>query len=58
MKTFLVTVDKLMCDNKVYHTDCFRIMANTPEEAHAIVQNNLELNYEQNFRISSIEELK
>lgn len=56
MKTYIVTVEKLMVDHKPYHTETFSIMANSPEEAHAIVHNNLELNYEPHFRITKVEE--
>ena len=56
MKTFMVTVDKLMVDDMPYHTEQFQIMAHSPEEAQAIVFNYLELHYEPHFRITHVEE--
>ena len=57
MKTYLVTVEKLMVDNKPYHTEHYQIMAHSPEEAQAIVFNYLELHYEPHFRIVHVEEV-
>lgn len=56
MKTYIVTVDKKMIDNKVYCTQHFKIMAHTDEEARAIVHNSMELHFEPNFEITRIEE--
>lgn len=56
MKTYIVTVEKRMVDGRPFHTDIFQIMANSPEEAHAIVHNSLELQYEPNFHITNVEE--
>lgn len=58
MKTYIVTVERLTCDGKVYHTESFKIMSHLPEEAQAIVHNQMELNYEPYFRITSVEETK
>lgn len=58
MKTYIVTVERLTCEDKVYHTEHYKIMAHLPEEAHAIVHNQMELTYEPYFRIVSVEELK
>lgn len=56
MTEYLITVDRLTVDDKIYSTETFSIMAHSPEEARAIVHNHLELNYEPNFRISGVEE--
>lgn len=56
MKTYIVTVELRMVDNKVYCTQHFKIMAHTPEEASAIVHNSLELHFEPNFEITKVEE--
>lgn len=58
MKTYIVTVDKKMIDNKVYCTQHFRIMANSTEEARSIVHNSMELHFEPNFEITKVEEWK
>ena len=56
MKTYIVTVELKMVDNKVYCTQHFKIMAHNPEEASAIVHNSLELHFEPNFEITGVEE--
>ena len=56
MKTYIVTVEKKMVDGKVYNTNHFRIMANTEEEAQAIVHNAMELHFEPDFEITEVEE--
>ena len=56
MKTYIVTVELRMVDNKVYCTQHFKIMAHTQEEASAIVHNSLELHFEPNFEITGVEE--
>lgn len=56
MKTYIVTVEKKMVDNKVYCVQHFKIMAHNPEEASAIVHNSLELHFEPNFEITGVEE--
>ena len=56
MKTYIVTVEKKMVDGKIYCTHHFRILANTEEEAGAIVHNALELHFEPNFEITGVEE--
>lgn len=56
MKTYIVTVELRMVDNKVYCTQHFKIMAHNPEEASAIVHNSLELHFEPNFDITKVEE--
>ena len=56
MKTFIVTVEMKMVDNKVYCTKHFKIMAHTPDEAFAIVHNSMELHFEPNFEITKVEE--
>ena len=58
MKTYIVTVERLMLDRKVYSTESFRILAHSPEEAEAIVSNSMELHYEPRFRVSNVEEVK
>ena len=56
MKTYEVTVERLMVNNKPYHTDKLTIMAERPEEAHAIVHNNFELSLVPRFRIVKVVE--
>ena len=56
MKTYIVTVEKKMVDGKIYCTHHFRILANTEEEAGAIVHNALELHFEPDFEITGVEE--
>lgn len=58
LKTYIVTVEKKMVDGKVYNTNHFRIMANTEEEAQAIVHNAMELHFEPDFEITEVEEWK
>ena len=58
MKTYIVTVDLKMVDNKVFYTDYFKIMAHNEEEAQSIVHNALELHHEPNFEIVRVEEWK
>lgn len=58
MKTYLVTVDRLMEDDRVYNTESYRIMAHDETEAYAIVFNNMELHFEPRFRISKVEVYK
>ena len=57
MKTYLVTVEKRMVDDRPYHTEHYQIMAHCEEEAQAIVHNYLELHYEPNFRVTHVEEV-
>ena len=40
MKQYLVTVERLMINDKVYRTDKLRIQAHCPEEAQSIVHNH------------------
>lgn len=56
MKTWEVVVERLMLNDKVYHTDTLYIMARTPEEAHAIVHNNYEMSFVPKFRIAKVTE--
>ena len=56
MKTYLVTVEQLTVDNRVYHTYRYTILAHCEEEARAIVHNYLELHFEPNFRICKVKE--
>ena len=58
MKLYQVTVERLMYNNKVYHTDNLTIQAHCPEEAQAIVHNYLELHYEPHFRVTEVTEVK
>ncbi len=58
MKTYEVTVEKLMSDGKtVFCEEVYLIMARTPEDARAIVNNKLVMDYEPHFRISVVEEV-
>ena len=54
MKTYLVTVERLTIDNRVYHTHKYTIVAHCEEEASSIVSNFLELHFEPNFRVSEV----
>ncbi len=56
MKEYLVKVERQMLNGKIYHTDTYRIMAPSPEEAHAVVHNSLEMSYEPKFRITEVVE--
>ena len=56
MKTYEVTVERLMVNDKPYHTDTLHIMAERPEEAQAIVHNNFELSLVPKFRITKVVE--
>lgn len=56
MKEYLVTVERLMINDKVYRTDKLRIQAHCPEEAQSIVHNHFELHFEPKFRIAKVEE--
>ena len=59
MKTYEVTVEKLMYGgDRVYCEEVYPIMARTPEDAWAIVNNKLVMSHEPNFRISSVREVE
>jgi len=58
MKLYLVTVERLMYNNKVYHTDKLTIQAHCSEEAQAIVHNHFELHFEPHFRIMEVKEVE
>ena len=58
MKAYLVTVDRLTVDNRIYHSYKYTILAHCEEEANAIVHNYLELHFELNFRISEVKEIE
>ena len=55
MTEYIVTVERLTIDNRVYHTHKYTILANSEEEARAIVHNYLELHFEPMFRISEVQ---
>lgn len=57
MKLYLVTAERLMLNNKVYHTDKLMIQAPSPEDAQAIVHNHFELHFEPRFRITEVKEV-
>lgn len=58
MKLYLVTVERLMLNDKVYHTDRLVIQAPGPEEAQAVVHNHFELHFEPKFRITEVKEVE
>ena len=58
MKLYLVTVERLMLNDKVYHTDKLVIQAPGPEAAQAVVHNHFELHFEPRFRITEVKEVK
>ncbi len=58
MKNYEVTVELLMCDgHTLFCARTYRIMARSPEEAEAVVCNNLAMEYEHFFRIVGIKEV-
>ena len=56
MKTYEVTVERLMTNGKPYHTETKRIMAERPDEAEAYVHNALEMSLVPRFRIVKVVE--
>lgn len=58
MKKWLVKVDILMNNGKVYYTEEHKIMAPDAEEAEKIVHNDKDLKREPSFRIASVKEMK
>ena len=58
MNLYLVTVERLMLNDKVYHTDRLVIQAPGPEVAQAVVHNHFELHFEPKFRITEVKEVE
>ncbi len=58
MKNYEITVELLMCDKRTLFCErTYGIMARSPEEAAAVVCNNLAMDYEHFFRIVGIKEV-
>ena len=56
MKNYIVTVDTLTVDGRVYCKAMYPIKARDAEEAASIVHNDYSLRNEPNFRISEVKE--